>query len=150
MLKWLISKVRQIVRGIREMATFWTSIGVMLIPIGLAVLIQWPKQSIIAFGLIIIGGVLGAIGLGFTLRDKRKADNKEEEDRQRREDEQKLRESEHLEYLATLRTIAKQISGKPLTTEMKIERETKRIARLKNDKEDFNKEFGEGDSEDEL
>lgn len=53
------------------MATFWTSVCVMLAPIGIAVLIQWPRANIIAFVLIIAGAILGAIGFGLTIKEER-------------------------------------------------------------------------------
>lgn len=70
MLKWLISKTRQIVGAIKEMATFWASIGVMLVPIGVAVLIAFPNSKIIAFGLMTVGVVLSVIGYRRTLREE--------------------------------------------------------------------------------
>lgn len=49
----------KIVGRIKEMATFWTSIGVMFIPIGLAILISWPKAWIGAY-LVMFAGLVCA------------------------------------------------------------------------------------------
>jgi len=94
--------MRRIVGGIKEMATFWTSIGVMLFPLGLAVLIQWPNRVFVAFGLIIVGGILGIVGLGFTIRDERRANEKENEEREQREQKDLNNQREHDELIALL------------------------------------------------
>lgn len=62
MLKWLISIVRRTWVGFIKMATFWTSIGVMLFPVGLAILIQWTEYSFFAFLVMTLGIILGIIG----------------------------------------------------------------------------------------
>ena len=67
------------------MATYWTSIGVMLIPIGLVILIQWPDFYPTAFIVIIVGLILGIIGLGFTIRDERRKQIDRAEENKRRE-----------------------------------------------------------------
>ena len=110
MLKWLASKLGRLVGGIREMATFWTSVFVMLVPIGLAVLIQWPNQYIIAFGMMFIGVVLGVVGLGFTIRDERKAERERGEERDLRKKEYLNNQHEHDELIALLVGTRKKIS----------------------------------------
>lgn len=95
------------------MATFWTSIGVMLIPVGLAILIQWPGQSILAFGTIIVGCILGVIGLSFTIRDEKRVAEKEREEREQRRKGELQRKREHVELLAL---IAELRSGRDMST----------------------------------
>jgi cytochrome bd-type quinol oxidase subunit 2 len=77
MLRGLISRARRIWGGYLKMAAFWNSIFVLLVPIGLAVLIQWPSHYVVAFALMIVGMILGGIGLGFTIRDERKRNNED-------------------------------------------------------------------------
>ena len=89
------------------MATFWTSIGVMLIPIGLAVLFQWPNYYPTAFVLMIAGVILGITGLGFTIRDERQKARDDKQRQRDREKEDKWREDQdkkraHSHYLDTL------------------------------------------------
>ena len=84
------------------MATFWTSIGVMLVPIGVAILIAWPDSKIIAFGSMAIGIVLGIVGLSFTIRDERAAKRKEQEERVLRKQEHLNDQQEHDELMALL------------------------------------------------
>jgi len=70
MFKWLASKVRLILRWLKEMATFWTSVGIMLFPVGLAILIQWPNWNIVAFVTMGTGVILGIVGFRRTIKEE--------------------------------------------------------------------------------
>jgi hypothetical protein len=83
-----------IARGVKEMATFWTSIGVMLIPVGLAILIQWPEQYLWAFLAMGAGVILGIIGLGFTIKDEKQKAKEARQREKAREVEGKQREAQ--------------------------------------------------------
>ena len=87
--------LKKLIRGIKEMATYWTSIGVMLIPVGLAILIQWPDSYPTAFIVMSIGLILGAIGLRFTIRDEKQRQIDRVEENKRREAQEKQRTESH-------------------------------------------------------
>jgi hypothetical protein len=89
-----------IARRIKEMAIYWTSIGVMLIPVGLAILIQWPDYYPTAFIVIVIGFVLGIVGLRLTIKDERQRQIERKKEEERRVTQDKKRIESH--YLDTL------------------------------------------------
>jgi uncharacterized membrane protein YqgA involved in biofilm formation len=122
MFKRFISKTRRIVGGIKEMATFWTSIGVMLVPIGIAILFQNPNNYIIAYSFVIIGAVLGIIGLTYTIRDERVKRIELEKAERRKAEDDKKRDREHYLYILALYEIIKSLGGSPRIVNIKYRR----------------------------
>ena len=102
MFKWLVSRLMRTWEGFLSMATFWTSVFVMLVPIGLAVLVVRPSAKPVAFGIMAIGAVLGAIGLGLTIRDERVARDRENKEEHRRSQEDLRNQQEHDELISFL------------------------------------------------
>lgn len=121
MFRWLASKTGLLLGDIREMATYWTTIGVMFVPIGMATLIQWPTSPL-GFVLIIAGVVLGVVGLRFAIRDEqtRRKELNEAEERRARDD--KRRRREHYLYILTQFEMLKSLGGKPRIVSMKYRR----------------------------
>lgn len=111
------------------MAAFFVAFASVAIPLGVVVLIETSWETV-ALWLIWVGIVSFAIGLGFTIRDeaekRREATqqhkNKAKDDRWREEQDEK-RDVEHVEYLATLRIIAKRLGAKSVITKRQVERE---------------------------
>ena len=69
--RWWYNPLNSIAKEIKEMATFWTSIGIMLIPVGLVILIRWPNFYPTVFIVMLVGVILGVVGLRFTIRDEK-------------------------------------------------------------------------------
>lgn len=122
------------------MATFWTSVGVMLIPIGLAILIQWPNQYFWAFVMMALGVILGIIGLRFTIRDDRERQKESKAVEKRRKKDDKRRYREHYLYTLTQFEILKSLGGSPRIVSIKyrrwLENELEKEERAKEEFED--------------
>jgi len=89
-----------IARRIKEMAIFWTSMGVMLIPFGFIILIQSPEDYILANIMMIAGAILGFVGFVLTISDERKKRRElKVAEAQRKTQEKKTIESHYLDRL---------------------------------------------------
>ncbi|MBA7705988.1 hypothetical protein ES703_114830 [subsurface metagenome] len=66
------------------MATFWTAIGAMLVPLGVLLVVEVPSWSLLAFCLIVVGLVTVIVGLLYTRKEEQQK-RKESELRIRRE-----------------------------------------------------------------
>ncbi len=127
MLKWLVSRIRRIVGEIVMRATYWTGIGVLLIPIGVVLIVEFPNLHQLAFWLIIGGFVSFVAGWGYVIRDERLNRAKEEEAKQQRQLDEKRKQEEHVRYLAMLSIITKRLGANSVTTRRQIEREVERF-----------------------
>ena len=87
-------------------AAYWTQFGAMAIPLGVALIALSPNLRTVAVGLIIIGFISFITGWGYTIRDERRNDAKEEEAKQRRQSDEKQRQREHRENLIMLVELA--------------------------------------------
>ena len=86
------------------MATFWTQIGTLTIPIAVVLLLETESEfwSFVARILFIFGLVSIVSGWGFTLRDERKAKEKEDRESAQREKDEARQQQEHDEIMALL------------------------------------------------
>ena len=112
------------------MAAFFIAFASVAIPLGVVILIERSGWETTALWLIWAGIVSFAIGLGFTFREeaeKRRNAEQQRQDRERddrwREGQDEKRDVEHVEYLATLRIIAKRLGANSVITKRQVERE---------------------------
>ena len=81
-------------------AAYWTGIGVMLIPIGVILIVEFPQLSQIGFWLMVGGLVSLVAGWGYTIRDERqRQQDRRTEEIQRRRQDKKREQSHHLDRI---------------------------------------------------
>ena len=117
------------------MASFFVAFASIAVPLGVVILIERPIWASTALWLVWVGIVSFVIGLGFTIRDeteKRRMSEQQRNDRDNddkwREEQDEKRDTEHFEYLATLRIIAKRLGANSVVARRKVEREAEHFS----------------------
>ena len=132
-----------------DRAALWTALGVLCFSSAMIWVLETPERwspdirwlpalFVTAIGLIFI-----AIGWNYIKKseDERRKEKEKEDIWKKKQDER--REVEHVEYLATLRIIAKRLGANSVVTKHQVEREAERFKEERKRRDD-------GELEDEL
>jgi hypothetical protein len=128
MLRRFISKARRSVGGDKKMAVFATTIGMLLVPLGVLLDVE-GYNTVVALWMIIIGIVLLGAGFLFTIKDEITKHKEAKLQEKRRQDEEKRRDRNENRrdrgsylYLLTQYEILKSLGGSPKIVGIKFRR----------------------------
>ena len=122
------------------MAVYITTIGVVLLPIGVVILVEKPDLDTLAYWLIVGGVIFAILGLIFTVKEDREKRAEAQKTEQRREAEDRRREEEYKRGVEDRRRYSIFLSAFAKRWGISMWRVNRKVRRLE-DEDKFKEEF---------